>query len=343
MRAREDLTIVVCTHNRADMLRQMLISLSHSMAGSLDDAHVLVIDNASTDHTRHVVRQAASHVHLRCVTEPKLGLSAARNRALRESPEGAVWFLDDDVTVTPEWFPAARRALADHPEADWMGGRILPRWPRRVPSWMPTDPACPYKGMLVWYDQGPDDRVLTPDMPPFFGANLMFRTRVFHAARRFDEGLGPLGKRPRLGDDVSLQSGLLAEGRVGRYVPRAAVYHPAMPERLRLYYLLCWHCESGLATVRIARQSKVDGRWLGVPRYIYRQTLNNLFDGTGLLAAGLITAHPIRAARGLSLLALAGGKAAGIGLTAFDPPHAGQSDMNVTPEGSGLQPACAED
>ena len=104
MSACEDLTIVVCTHNRADMLRQMLISLSRSMAGSVDQAHVLIIDNASTDHTRHVVRQAASHVHLRCVTEPKLGLSAARNRALRESPQGAVWFLDDDVTVTPEWF-----------------------------------------------------------------------------------------------------------------------------------------------------------------------------------------------------------------------------------------------
>lgn len=343
MNARENLTIVVCTHNRADMLRNMLRSLSQSMAGAADDAQVLIIDNACTDHTRHVARQAACHLRLRCVTEPKLGLSAARNCALAEAPEGAVWFLDDDVTVTPEWFSAARSALDDHPEADWMGGRILPRWPRRVPCWMPADHNCPYKGMLVWYDQGQDDKTLTPSMPPFFGANLMFRTRVFHPARRFDESLGPLGKRPRLGDDVGLQSALLAEGRVGRYVPRAAVYHPASPERLLLRYLLIWHCESGLATVRIARKSDVGGRWLGVPRYIYRQALNNLCDGAGLLAAGLITAHPVRAARGLSHLALAAGKAAGIGLTAFAPPRTHQSDMDVPPDTGKLQPAFGED
>jgi glycosyltransferase involved in cell wall biosynthesis len=343
MSAREELTIVVCTHNRADMLRDMLRSLSDSMAGAVDDAHVLIIDNASTDHTRHVVRQAASHIRLRCVTEPKLGLSAARNRALREAGEGAVWFLDDDVTVTPGWFSAARRALEDHPEADWMGGRILPRWPRRIPCWMPTDDDCPYKGMLVWYDQGQDDKALTPDMPPFFGANLMFRTRVFHAARRFDESLGPLGKRPRLGDDVGLQSALLAEGRVGRYVPAAAVYHPALPERLLLRYLLSWHCESGLATVRIAHQADIPGRWLGVPRYIYRQALTNMAEGAGLLVAGLLTVHPVRAARGLSRLALATGKTAGIGLSAFAPPHPGQSDMHMTLDAGGLQPACGED
>ena len=317
MSTRNDLTIVVCTYNRADLLRGMLRSLGESLSGCSDEARVLIVDNASTDHTPTVAREAAGHLHLRCVTESKRGLSAARNRAISEVAAGALWFLDDDVMVTRQWFPAACRALARYPEADWMGGRILPQWPPQTPRWLTRTKDCPYQGMLVWYDQGQDDKLLTPQMPSFFGANVMFRTRVFASGHRFDEELGPIGRRPRLGDDVEFQAALHREGRTGRYVPAATVYHPVPQQRLRLGYLIDWHWESGRATVRIARQSNLAARWLGVPRYMYRQAATNLLQGGGSLAIGLLTARSTRWAQGLARLSLGMGKTAAICQTAF--------------------------
>ena len=100
-------TVAICTHNRAQLVTR---AIEPAVAqGQACQAEVLVVDNASTDDTPAVLARMARDAAptLRVVREPRLGLSAARNRALVEASTDIVVFLDGDYP-----HPAAANAPA---------------------------------------------------------------------------------------------------------------------------------------------------------------------------------------------------------------------------------------
>lgn len=98
----ESVAVVVVTYNRAELLARMLDGL-----GALDrpaDA-VIVVDNASDDHTREVV--AAAHVpNLRVITtDENLGGAGGFHLGVRAAYDAGfdrVWLMDDDVVPAPD-------------------------------------------------------------------------------------------------------------------------------------------------------------------------------------------------------------------------------------------------
>ncbi len=79
-----DVTVLICTFNRAALLRETLASLAAMVVPSDWDWDVLVVDNHSTDDTRRVVDELAPAflVPLRYVHESTPGKSSAFNRSL---------------------------------------------------------------------------------------------------------------------------------------------------------------------------------------------------------------------------------------------------------------------
>ena len=77
-----DLCIAICTLDRAGLLDDALASLVAD--GGVE---VLVVDNGSRDATQTVAARWAGRgpFGVRYVREPRAGLSAARNRAVRET------------------------------------------------------------------------------------------------------------------------------------------------------------------------------------------------------------------------------------------------------------------
>ena len=79
-----DLTLLVCTFNRSDDLREMLET---ALAQETDGAFtydVIVVDNNSTDGTRAVVENliASGHANLHYLFEERQGKSCALNTGL---------------------------------------------------------------------------------------------------------------------------------------------------------------------------------------------------------------------------------------------------------------------
>ena len=77
-----DLSVVITTYNRADVLPRALESL---LSQDLDPARyeIVVVDNNSTDQTRQVVESfvgRAPKVHY--VFEPRQGIAYGRNRGI---------------------------------------------------------------------------------------------------------------------------------------------------------------------------------------------------------------------------------------------------------------------
>src|SRR5262249_39190598 len=100
-----DVSVVICTYNRDHFLREALASIKALATDGSIRHEIVVIDNASTDHTSQVIAEAArdSPVPLRGVYEPKPGIGPARNGGIQEAGGKWIAFFDDDQVVDPQW------------------------------------------------------------------------------------------------------------------------------------------------------------------------------------------------------------------------------------------------
>ena len=105
-----DISIVVCTHNRAAMLRGALASLYDLVTDGFT-YEVVVIDNGSTDETQKTIATAAgeSQHPLRGVYEAEKGIVPARNRGIREARGRWIAFFDDDQLADSRWLVELHR------------------------------------------------------------------------------------------------------------------------------------------------------------------------------------------------------------------------------------------
>ncbi len=100
--AARSLTILICTHNRADLLARVIDSLeaAHQPVGWR--VRLFVVANACTDGTHEFLAarsDRADRLALSWIAEPTPGKSHALNRALPLMEDELVAFVDDDHRV----------------------------------------------------------------------------------------------------------------------------------------------------------------------------------------------------------------------------------------------------
>lgn len=92
-------SIIVPTYNRAHLLPR---AVGGVLAQTYDRFELLIIDDCSTDNTAEVV-EGFGDARIRYIRQPKNGgVSAARNRGLREAKGELIAFLDSDDEWVPE-------------------------------------------------------------------------------------------------------------------------------------------------------------------------------------------------------------------------------------------------
>ncbi|TFH40376.1 MAG: glycosyltransferase family 2 protein, partial [Lysobacterales bacterium] len=119
-RARGGVCAVICTHDRTELLRRALNSLTEQ---SLCPAEILVVDNAPSDtQTRCLIAEQFPAV--RYVCEPTPGLNFARNRALRETEQEIVAYMDDDAIADSDWILRTVEVFAESQAITICTGRV---------------------------------------------------------------------------------------------------------------------------------------------------------------------------------------------------------------------------
>jgi glucosyl-dolichyl phosphate glucuronosyltransferase len=260
------ISVIVCTYNRCELLSKALASIVGSKVPSSAGWEIIVVDNNSSDQTRHVVEDLSGRYprRLRYHLEPEQGLSAARNAGIRMSQGDVVVFTDDDVTVEPDWLWNLTAPLLN---GEWVGagGRIVPVWGVAPPRWFPPN----LIGPIVALDLGPIRVPLT--IAPV-GANMAFQREVFVKYGDFRTDLGRCGRRLRSGEDSEFGYRLFAAGERLCYEPSAVVHHPVPENRLQKKYFLSWIFESARTDVVMAGPP-AGAKWLlaGVPMYLFRR------------------------------------------------------------------------
>lgn len=242
------LSVVVCTHNRAGILGRCLDSL---LAQTLPPGRfeILVVDNASRDDTRSVVRHGRRAARVRYLFEPRLGLSRARNTGWREARAPLVAYLDDDAVAAPDWAAAALRAFQRWPDAACVGGRVDPLWPGPRPAWLDHR----LMGVLSVVHWSPWARELDPK-EWLVGANVCLRRSLLEEVGGFPEYLGRKGASLMSGEEAAVIKALRVRGHRVFYDPDMRVQHRIDPERLKARWFLrryfCHGVSVGLAELK---------------------------------------------------------------------------------------------
>jgi len=233
--AEQTLSILICTHNRSQLLERTLQSLSQVDVPANAKVDLVVVANACTDYSVAVITEAAKMMPfpVRCIIEPKPGLSIARNRAVRESTGEILAFLDDDVWVEQPWLVELIRFYQQYP-ADFSGAKVVLWWDAvQKPAWFIDE----YEWILSGLDFSPE--VVELYLPHgAIGANFAVKRKVLDRIGGFREDLGRSGKSLLGGEESDLLSRALAAGFRGFYNPRSVVKHWVAPQRITETYLL---------------------------------------------------------------------------------------------------------
>lgn len=262
-------SVVICTWNRASLLRGALASLVDAGVPEGTDREVVVVDNASTDSTAVVVEEFRGELGVRRVEEPAPGLSHARNRAVSEVEGEYILWLDDDVLVDPGWLEAYVEAFERWPAAAFFGGPIRPRYEGTPPAWL-EQAADRVAHAYAGRDLAPDQAPLGPSVDRLpYGAN--FAVRAIEQRRHpYPVELGRLRDTPRPGgEEIAVMSGILAAGGTGRWVPDAGVDHRIEADRQTTAYLRSYAEADALHEVA-AGWAPPESGWLTVPRLLAR-------------------------------------------------------------------------
>jgi glycosyltransferase involved in cell wall biosynthesis len=268
------LSVIVATCGRPDLLDAAL----ESLRGALREGDELIVAESGSAEPEPVWEVARKH-GARLLKVERRGVSLARNTGWQEATHDLVAFVDDDVRVTPGWAAAMAQALAAHPDAAFVSGRVdLPEGQGTL--------ALTVKAELVVeeYDRR-SGGVLG------HSANLGMHRAMLAAVGGFDEAMGP-GSRWPAGEDPDLLDRVLASGAHGWYAPDAAAYHEHW-RRVRQYVALqhSYGIGAGARIAKLVRTDRVRMRVVAVDdlwRWGLASVGRELFKRDWLRAAGSV-------------------------------------------------------
>lgn len=253
-------TVALCTHNHADRLIRTLADIRHIRLPKAP-WELLIIDNASRDATPDILARQTwpAGWEVRVVEEERLGLSNARNRAIREARGEYLIFVDDDETPDPDWLCAFER-LIEARSPDAFGGRIEVLFEGARPAWL-ADELLGFLGQLRRADAIVP---LSEHGTPFYGGNFGFRRAVCDTTGDFDAMLGRKGSDNTGGEEVDFYRRLLEAGFKVWWTPEAVIHHRIQADKLDRRYFLDLHYRQGRVEGRRKRgsQSRLPPKYL---------------------------------------------------------------------------------
>jgi GT2 family glycosyltransferase len=206
------ISVIVPTHNRKNLLLQLLESMFRQSLPS-EEFEIIVVSDGATDGTSQSVRKLyEEHPHLRLIEQVQSGPGAARNAGARAAQGPYLAFTDDDCLAGENWLEELLQAFQETGVAGAQGRTTTDRSARSplthqievLNAWPAAVPTC----------------------------NAAYRKDVFNKIGGFDEAF----KFPH-NEDADLAWRVEELGRIV-FAPRAHIIHP--PRRDRFWKRARW-------------------------------------------------------------------------------------------------------
>ena len=283
------LDVILPTFNRQVLLERTLDSLRAARVPRGLDVRILVVDNASTDGTRALVRRTAASFggRLHYLFERTPGKPFALNAGIAATDGELVGLIDDDEEVDAGWFECIGREFGTRQPGDtvdFIGGKCLPRWETARPSWLGDG----YLGVIGWVDPGDVTRAMDDSYQGILmGGNAVIRRAALERAGAYSTALCRTGSRLLGCEDEDMYHRLLATGARGRYVPELVIFHHVPERRLTKRYFRTWCFWRGVSLGVMDRDRRAPVTYFaGVPRYRVGRAVRGLWRlATSVLSA----------------------------------------------------------
>jgi len=260
-----DVTVIICTRNRAASLNRVLKSMTALKLPDRLRWEMVVVDNGSEDETPKVVVSYSGVLPIVSVRETEPGLSNARNAGVRHARGRYIIWTDDDVQLDEDWLFAYVRAFRALPRGAIFGGSSAPILEEPTPVWF-RESQSELGGLLALRDPSglPPRLVVSGQLP--YGLNFAIRADE-QKAHPYNPVLGVAPDRRRGGEEVQVIKSILASGAEGYWVPDARVFHIIPASRQTLEYVRLYYKAQGEASA-ITRE--LSGKRLGLATLLTR-------------------------------------------------------------------------
>lgn len=240
MSAAVDITVVICTYNRAKVLPLALDSLVNQQTGGAFTYDIVIVNDSSTDETPDVIAavQAASSVTLHPVLATGQGVAAARNLGWQSAQGEWIAYTDDDQVNEPNWLLALWNLAQKH-NAKCVGGAVHLRFDEP-----PTMPLTWVTKSMLGFKEHPEKQITRLMDCPGTG-NVMFHRSVFEKVGGFDNGLHWGG------EDAELMVRVLDAGITVWFTPESVVHHLIPPYRVQESYFRWCSLRVGVALAEV--------------------------------------------------------------------------------------------
>jgi glycosyltransferase involved in cell wall biosynthesis len=294
------ISVLVCTYNRARLLRETLAMLQAQTPPSDCRVEIVVVDNNSRDNTPIVIAESQGDgaFEIVSVTEPRQGKGFALNTGLAHASGDIVALTDDDVLPAQDWLTRIVETFRAR-DVTFVFGKVLPRWGRTPPPELLTTQAQDIWGPLAIVDYGDEPaeyRAESHSQRLPIGANLAFARSALEAIGGWRTDLGKVNNTLVSGEDHEIFMRLRRHHLyAGYYDPHLTVRHYVPADRLTRRYFRRWFFWHGKTqalmlddlffNLDMARVPRIGG----VPRFLYRhgaqqvwRYLASLWNGSAL-------------------------------------------------------------
>jgi glycosyltransferase involved in cell wall biosynthesis len=269
-------TVLVCTHNRAQVLPRTLDALDKLNAQTGVQWEIIVVDNASSDGTERIVQEfvARSKVPARYIREERMGHAIAMNTGISASQGEIIAHTDDDAMPCSDWLTRLDEAFATH-DAEIVFGPVRPAWESGPPPWF----SARFPGFFALLDYGDVPFLVADADHPFFGVNHACRKSVYRDLGDYREDLGPYGRRSRGGSDSEFFLRALERGVRIAYQPTAVVEHIIPASRSKKSDLRHRIWQNRVNEYRNLFDDYASNPWLlGLPRWYFAEAIKNAMN-----------------------------------------------------------------
>lgn len=272
-----EISVVVCTRNRAGPLATLLTSMAALRVPEGLTWELLIVDNGSSDDTPEVVQSFADRLPIRYTREDTAGLSNARNHGVAAARGRYLCWTDDDAEVHPHWLAAYMAAFRRHPDAAVFGGQVTPRLDAPTPPWFAKlRTRWPLNGIVAERNFGdaPVPLNFETGVVPW-GVNYAIRAKE-QREHTYDPMLGVSPLQRRSGEESQLLFEVIDGGAKGWWVPGCQVFHIFPTKRQSRKYFAEHFAAIGEALAHLdhTRERHVMNRDGLQPRMVHGSRLN---------------------------------------------------------------------